>query len=83
MNSTPGTYFGLDVVVFDSALKLVSEAQYPLLIVVALAVVDVDGDSIPDIVSATATRIARPWVFSSETAAPVFSHPSVTRLRLP
>jgi uncharacterized protein (TIGR03437 family) len=54
LNSAPGSYFGLIVVVFDSALNLISEAQYPLLIVEALAVVDVNGDGIPDILSGTA-----------------------------
>ena len=45
----PGGYFALYVAAFDSALNLISEAQYPVAIVEALAVVDVNGDGIPDI----------------------------------
>jgi hypothetical protein len=50
----PGSYFALYVAAFDSALNLTSEAQYPVLTVEALAVVDVNGDGIPDILSGTA-----------------------------
>jgi uncharacterized protein (TIGR03437 family) len=49
----PGAYFSLYVTVFDAALKMTSEAQYPVLVVDALAVADVNGDGIPDILSAT------------------------------
>ncbi len=54
VNGPPGSYFALYVSAFDSALRLISEAQYPVLIVEALAVVDVNGDGIPDILSGTA-----------------------------
>jgi hypothetical protein len=54
VNSALGAYAALNVVIFDSALHLISEAQYPIFIVEALAVVDVNGDGIPDILSATA-----------------------------
>ena len=54
VNGPPGSYFALYVAAFDSALHLTSEAQYPVLSVEALAVVDVNGDGIPDILSGTA-----------------------------
>jgi len=54
VNGPPGSYYALYVAAFDSALNLTSEAQYPVVIVEALAVVDVNGDGIPDILSGTA-----------------------------
>jgi uncharacterized protein (TIGR03437 family) len=54
VNGPPGSYFALYVAAFDPALHLTSEAQYPVAIVEALAVVDVNGDGIPDILSGTA-----------------------------
>ncbi len=50
----PGSYVSLYVTAFDAQLNLQSEAQYPVAIVEALAVVDVNGDGIPDILAATA-----------------------------
>src|SRR5207302_1267768 len=52
----PGGYYALYVAAFDSALNLTSEAQYPLFSVEALAVVDVNGDGIPDILAGVPGR---------------------------
>ena len=54
VNGPTGSYFALYVAAFDPALHLTSEAQYPVLIVEAMAVVDVNGDGIPDILIGTA-----------------------------
>ena len=50
----PGSYASLLVAAFDANLSLLSEVQYPVAIVEALAVVDVNGDGILDILAATA-----------------------------
>jgi len=52
----PGAYFALYVTAFDADLKMTSEAQYqyPAATVEALAVADVNGDGIPDILTGTA-----------------------------
>jgi hypothetical protein len=52
VNGTPGALY---VAAFDSALNLTSEAQYPVAAGV-MAVVDVNGDGIPDILSGVPGR---------------------------
>ena len=47
--STQGNYFAIDVAQFDAQLNLLSETTYPIFIVVAIAIADVNGDGIPDI----------------------------------
>jgi uncharacterized protein (TIGR03437 family) len=53
VNGSPGGRAALYATAFDSALNLISEAQYPVQVVEALAVVDVNGDGIPDILAAS------------------------------
>jgi uncharacterized protein (TIGR03437 family) len=54
VNGPPGGGAALYVAAFDSALNLISEAQYPVHVVEAMAVVDVNVDGIPDILGGSA-----------------------------
>ncbi len=49
MFSTQGNYFAIDVAQFDAQLNLLSETTYPIFIAVAIAIADLNGDGIPDI----------------------------------
>ena len=83
VNGPPGSYFTLYVAAFDSALHLTSEAQYPVLTVEALAVVDVNGGTEFRTSSAAQPfHTASPCRFSLETAPPAFSRRSFTGSRL-